>query len=97
MTTRKTRVYLVQMGNETILVRANGVGRAIQTAAKGYMVARIAEADDLIRLANQAGAGLTVASPPVPVDGAPRRPGRPPASAYATPAPVDDAPEQAAA
>lgn len=87
MTTRKERIYLVQMGNETRLVRANGVSRAIQTAAKGLMVARVAEADDLIRIANQAGAGLTVADPPPRAPWQPGRPGRPPKSAATDPNP----------
>jgi hypothetical protein len=98
MTTRKARIYLVQMGNETKLVRANGVSRAIQTAAKGFMVARVAEPDDLIRIANQAGAGLQVATPPEPAEGAPRR-GRPPRAATAPDSVIDPGyePSQAAA
>jgi hypothetical protein len=69
------------MGSETRLVRANGVSRAIQTAAKGLMLARVAEADDLIRIANDAGAGLEVASAPERAPWAPGSRGRPPKSA----------------
>ncbi|HSJ40672.1 MAG TPA: hypothetical protein VK955_06425 [Xanthobacteraceae bacterium] len=98
MTTRKARIYLVQMGNETKLVRANGVSRAIQTAAKGYMQARVAEADDLIRIANQAGAGLTVATPPEKGEWQPGSRGRPPKSAReGAPAAAEGEPEEAAA
>ena len=82
MTTRKERIYLVQMGSETRLVRANGVSRAIQTAAKGLMVARVAEADDLIRIAKSKPAPACKSpTPPERGEWKPGSRGRPPASA----------------
>lgn len=86
MTTRKARIYLVAMGDQTKLVRANGAGQAIQTVAKDYIRARVAEPEDLIRIANLAGAGLSVAAPPERSPDAPKRgPGRPPRADYMSP------------
>lgn len=96
MTTRKARIYLVQMGNETKLVRANGAGQAVNTVAKDFVRARVAEPEDLIRIANQAGAGLQVAAPPERDPNAPKRgPGRPPASAYLQASAIVDSAEAA--
>lgn len=94
-TPRKARIYLVQMGNETKLVRAHGPGQAVQTIAKDFIRARVAESDDLIRLANMAGAGLSVATPPVRDPNAPKRgPGRPPRSDYPAPPEADEGESQ---
>ena len=60
MTARKHRIYLVNLGDETHLVRATTPGQAVQAIAKDMVRVRVAEADDLIRLANMAGAGLSV-------------------------------------
>jgi hypothetical protein len=98
MTTRKARIYLVQLGSETKLVRANGAGQAINTVAKDFIRARVAESEDLIRIANQAGANLSIASPPERDPNAPKRgPGRPPRSDYTDPDSVVDPAFEAAA
>ncbi len=65
MTARKHRIYLVNLGDETHLVRATTSGQAVQAIAKDLVRVRVCEAEDLIRLANQAGAGLTVNTAPV--------------------------------
>jgi hypothetical protein len=83
MTTRKERIYLVRLGDTVKLVRANGVSRAIQTVAKDFMQARVAEPDDLIRIANAAGAQLEVVTPAPRGEWVAGRPGRPPRSASA--------------
>lgn len=81
MTTRKARVYIVQFGDETKLVSANGVSKAIQTVAKDFLLARVAEPEDFIRIANAAGAKIEIVQPAPRGEWAPGRPGRPPKSA----------------
>ena len=60
MTARKYRIYLVNLGSETHLVRATTPGQAMQAIAKDMVRVRVAESEDLIRIANAAGAGLSV-------------------------------------
>jgi hypothetical protein len=60
VTARKNRIYIVNLGDETHLVRATTSGQAVQAIAKDMVRVRVCEAEDLIRLANAAGAGLTV-------------------------------------
>jgi hypothetical protein len=96
MSARKNRIYIVNLGDEAHLVRATTQGQAVQAACKENIRVRVAEPDDLIRLANQSGAAMRVIVPPEPrplVDtGAPRGPGRPPQSAYAQSAPTSAEP-----
>jgi hypothetical protein len=86
MSARRFRLYVVNLGDESHLCRATTRGQAMQTVARDMIRCRVAEPEDIIRLANASGAGLRVAQQPereeLP-EGVKRGPGRPPASAYA--------------
>lgn len=90
MSSRKNRIYIVNLGEESHLVRATTQSQAVQAVTKEQIRVRVAEPEDLLRLANANGAALRVATPPEPRQlmdtGEKRGPGRPPQSAYVAPA-----------
>jgi len=89
MTSRKNRLYIVNLGDDAHLVRATTQSQAVQAVTKEQIRVRVAEPEDLLRLANANGAAIRVAQAVEPrplIEGEKRGPGRPPQSAYVAPA-----------